>query len=307
VVDNPVLNPDLSHRKVSADFPESEMVLRMLVSRCSNYFLPRSAGPAAIRYLYSIFIHSENVGLVRLCRFHSIACTAHCQQFVGAGNVSMRQVRSYAKKGGGGRRDKAKKDGKSGMSLSPEELNEIVNFEKMKNQMDMALEHMKQEYFTQLTIRNTSGAFDNLTVETEDGKFPLIQLGQVLQKGSQLVVINMASSPQYIPAVKMALDKSGMNVNPQQDGTSLFVPVPKVTREHREGLAKNAKVLCDKTKEKLRDIQNRFIRDIKKSKDKHPADLVHGVQETIQSTTHNYVETAEKLMTAKQQELQVSK
>ena len=40
------------------------------------------------------------------------------------------------------------------MNLSPEELNEIVNFEKMKSQMDMALEHMKQEYYTQLTIRN---------------------------------------------------------------------------------------------------------------------------------------------------------
>ncbi|KAK2180051.1 hypothetical protein NP493_460g04003 [Ridgeia piscesae] len=65
----------------------------------------------------------------------------------------------------------------------------------MKSEMDMALEHMKQAYFTQLTIRNTSGAFDNLAVETEDGKFPLLQLGQVLQKSPQLVVIKMASSP----------------------------------------------------------------------------------------------------------------
>ena len=67
------------------------------------------------------------------------------------------------------------------MNLSPEELNEIVNFEKMKSQMDMALEHkagvlhtthnqehvryvhehMKQEYYTQLTIKNTSGMFMN--------------------------------------------------------------------------------------------------------------------------------------------------
>ena len=42
------------------------------------------------------------------------------------------------------------------MNLSPEELNEIVNFEKINT-----LEHMKQEYFTQLTIRNTSGMFMN--------------------------------------------------------------------------------------------------------------------------------------------------
>ena len=47
------------------------------------------------------------------------------------------------------------------MNLSPKERSEIVNFEKMKSQMDMALEHMKQEYFTQLTVRNTSGMFMN--------------------------------------------------------------------------------------------------------------------------------------------------
>ena len=32
---------------------------------------------------------------------------------------------------------------------------------------------------------------------------------------------------QYIPQVKQALADSGLNVNPQQDGTSLFIPLPK--------------------------------------------------------------------------------
>ncbi|KAK2173213.1 hypothetical protein NP493_892g01019 [Ridgeia piscesae] len=109
------------------------------------------------RRLCSILNQPENLGSVALCRYYNLTCTA---QFAGAGNISISQVRGYAKKGGG-RRDKGKKDGKPAVSLSPEELNEIVNFEKMKSQMDMALEHMKQEYFTQLTIRNTSGMFMN--------------------------------------------------------------------------------------------------------------------------------------------------
>ena len=33
----------------------------------------------------------------------------------------------------------------------------------------------------------------------------------------------------------------------------------RITREHREKLAKCAKTLCDNTKVKLRDIANRFI------------------------------------------------
>ena len=33
-------------------------------------------------------------------------------------------------------------------------------------------------------------------------------------------------SNQYIPHVKEALMSSGLNVNPQQDGTSLFIQLP---------------------------------------------------------------------------------
>lgn len=42
----------------------------------------------------------------------------------------------------------------------------------------------------------SSGVFDNLIVKTPDGNFPLIQLGQVVQKSAQLLTINMAPSPQ---------------------------------------------------------------------------------------------------------------
>lgn len=37
----------------------------------------------------------------------------------------------------------------------------------------------------------------------------------------------MMNFPQAIPSVIKAIEKSGMNLNPQQDGTTLFIPVPK--------------------------------------------------------------------------------
>ena len=39
-------------------------------------------------------------------------------------------------------------------------------------------------------------SFDQLTVETSDGVFPLIQLGQIAQKSPTLVVVNLAAFPQ---------------------------------------------------------------------------------------------------------------
>ena len=34
------------------------------------------------------------------------------------------------------------------------------------------------------------------------------------------------------------LQGSGMNLNPQQDGLRIYVPIPKVTKEYREKLVK---------------------------------------------------------------------
>ena len=124
-----------------------------------------------------------------------------------------------------------------------------------------------------------------------------------MQKSPHLLIINMAATPQYLVQVKAAIASSGLNVNVQQDGTTLFVPIPRITREHRESLAKNAKTLSDKAKERLRNIQNNFARDLKKRKDDFSQDLIFSTNETILTTTRRYVEKVEEILQAKRHEL----
>ena len=124
-----------------------------------------------------------------------------------------------------------------------------------------------------------------------------------MQKSPQLLVINMSSTPQYASHVKTAIATSGLNVNPQQEGTTLYVPVPRVTHEHREMLAKNAKALCDKTKDILRNIQNKYDSELKKAKQTHSANLIHSLHEAVLATAKTYMDKAHDIMEAKQQEL----
>ena len=113
----------------------------------------------------------------------------------------------------------------------------------------------------------------------------------------------MSSTPQYTTHIKTAIATSGLNVNPQQEGTTLYVPVPRVTHEHREMLAKNAKSLCDKTKDVLRRIQNKYDSELKNAKQMHSSNLIHNLHEAILATTKTYMEKAHGIMEAKQQEL----
>jgi len=207
------------------------------------------------------------------------------------------------------KKDKANKKDKGGkkssqprVEVGQEDLNRVVNYDKYKLQMQLVVDNLKREYIEQLSIRSAAGSLDRIPVETADGKFPLIQIAQIVQKNPNLMIINCTMAPQYIGDVKKAIVGSGMNLNPQQDGTSLFIPIPKVTREHRENLAKNAKMLCDKSKDKLRDTHNRYLRDLKKQKDESK-DLIHNIQETLQGSFTDYTKEAEALMAMKQKDL----
>lgn len=61
----------------------------------------------------------------------------------------------------------------------------------------------------------------------EGKEYQLQELAQIVRKNPKTIIINMAAFPQVIPAALQSIEKSGMNLNPQQDGTALFIPIPK--------------------------------------------------------------------------------
>lgn len=140
---------------------------------------------------------------------------------------------------------------------------------------------------------------------TVDGnEHELQELGQIVRKNPKTIVINMIAFPQTIPAVLAALNKSGMNLNPQQDGTTIFIPVPKVTKEHRENLSKNAKTLFLKCRDSIKGVQTDHIKKLKRPQT--PAissDDVHAMQGQITAIGDKYIAQAEKTLEVKQHEL----
>ncbi|CAL1538194.1 unnamed protein product [Lymnaea stagnalis] len=205
--------------------------------------------------------------------------------------------RTYAKKG----KDKGGKAHKK-MTLTPEQLEGLVDMEKVRQDFTHVLDELKEQFIHHITVRTSQGVFDNLVVKTPEGNFPLIQLGQIVQKSPQLLTIDLTTSPQYIGQVKEALAGSGMNINPQQDGTSLFIPIPKVTREHRETLAKNAKLQSEKSKKHLRDVFSKYSKKIK-SRDGFSADDLSAAEDMVKDLMHEVLNQIDEMTIAKQEEL----
>ncbi|CAH1390424.1 unnamed protein product [Nezara viridula] len=212
-------------------------------------------------------------------------------------------IRYYAKGKNKTKEDKGKGKTKN-IEINESLLEEVINFQKLKSELENSVTRLKEVFITQLSLRSSTGAIDNLTVKFQDKKYTLMELGQVIRKNPKTVIVNMGGFPQAIPAVLKAISDSGMNLNPQQDGTTLFIPVPKVTKEYREGLAKNAKAQFIKSRDAIHNIQNRYLKSVKnKVKEGLSEDTSYQLSEQIKHLADMYVAKAEKILELKQAEL----
>lgn len=68
-------------------------------------------------------------------------------------------------------------------------------------------------------------------------------------------------------------------------------------------MVKGAKAHCVKCKDRLRDIQNKYIKTLKKNQSNVSDDIIHSAQEQVVAITETYMDEAEKILIAKQNEL----
>lgn len=214
--------------------------------------------------------------------FHPAACT-----------------RLYATK-----KAKAKAKGQSAkVNINSTLVEDIISLDEVKEDMAAVLNALKDDFARNLSIRTSPGALDHIVVTTQEGKFPLNQLGQISMKSPQLIMVNMSSFPEATAAATRALRESSMNLDPEVDGTIIKVPIPKVTREHRENLAKLAKQLSNKAKDSLRRVRSNAVTQVKKAKEGHSEDIIRLVEKQIQQLSDNMSVDIDKQLAAKTKEL----
>ncbi|XP_028828967.1 ribosome-recycling factor, mitochondrial [Denticeps clupeoides] len=182
-------------------------------------------------------------------------------------------------------------------------VEDIISLEEVKEEMESILEALKDDFSRNLGIRTSPGALDHITVTTKDGKVPLNQIGQVSMKSPQLIMVNMTGFPEATAAAARALRESSMKLNPEVEGTIIRVPVPKVTREHRENLAKLAKQFGNKAKESLRRVRSNAVSRVKKSKDTVSEDTLRLVEKQVQQMADSYTVDIDKQLVTKTKEL----
>lgn len=167
-------------------------------------------------------------------------------------------------------------------------VEDLVDMELLKQEMEEAIKHMQIELTKNVTLRPSTAVYEDLNIQTPDGKFPLNQLSQIAIQGP-VVIINMSASPQYIKDVDDAMRKE-LNLNPQINGTMLTIPVPKITKEYRNEMVERVKKIAENSKEVIRHIRSKYVKVLNSYKDEESEDAIFEYTNKINAKVKIYTD-----------------
>ena len=146
---------------------------------------------------------------------------------------------------------------------------------------------------------------DEVPVLFEGDTYPLKEIASISKKDPKKVIIDASAFPQASVNIMAALRDSGMNLNPQQEGLTIYVPIPKVTKEFREKLAGGAKKKLNECKDELRKVQNKFAKQVseKELSGAVAKDDARASSETIKAITDHFMAQGDQLLSSKTKDI----
>ncbi len=167
--------------------------------------------------------------------------------------------------------------------------------------MENALSFFEREISSVRTSRASATMLDNIQVDSYGTKTPVNQLGNISIPDSNLVTIQVWDVNLIIP-IEKAIIESNLGINPQTDGQLIRLPIPKLSEERRNELAKVVSQYGENSKIAIRNIRRDIMDSIKKDeKDKKISqDEMKKKSTDVQKITDEFISKID-LMTSKKQ------
>ena len=181
-------------------------------------------------------------------------------------------------------------------------LNEIYNNQKLHN--DKALEALKRDFTTLRTGKVSINILDHVHVDYYGSPTALNQVATVLATDASTITITPWEKS-MLKTITAAIQAANIGVNPNNDGESVKLFFPPMTREDREKSVKEAKAMGEKAKVSIRNIRkdaNDEIKKIEKEKTMSEDDIKRAYDD-VQKHTDSFIDKIDELVKHKEAEL----
>src|ERR1700761_7081484 len=114
-----------------------------------------------------------------------------------------------------------------------------MTLDQTKQRMDGALDALKKEFSGLRTGRASTALLDKITVDAYGSMMPLNQVGTVGVPEPRLLTVQVWDKG-LVKAVEKDTTDPGLRLKPHPDGQLVRVPIPQLSSERRQELAKIA-------------------------------------------------------------------
>jgi ribosome recycling factor len=170
--------------------------------------------------------------------------------------------------------------------------------------MDASLETVRRDLTTMRTGRASLSMLDGIKVDYYGTPTPLNQVGNLSIPDPTLITIQ-PWEPKMLPAVEKAIRTSDLDLNPQNDGKIIRIPIPSLTEERRKTLVKHAHKIAEDGRVAIRNVRrdvNEHLKKVLKTHEVSEDDEKHAVSE-VQKITDSHIEKISEMLKKKEAEI----
>ena len=173
-----------------------------------------------------------------------------------------------------------------------------------KQRMDASLETVRRELSTMRTGRASLAMLDGIRVDYYGTPTPLTQVGNLSTPDPTLLAVQ-PWDVKLLPLIEKAIRSSELDLNPQNDGKIIRIPVPALTDERRKALVKNAHKHAEEGRVAIRNVRrdtNDHLKKLLKDHEVSEDDEKHAVAE-VQKLTDQHIERINEILKKKETEI----
>ena len=170
--------------------------------------------------------------------------------------------------------------------------------------MHSSVEAVRKELSQMRTGRASLAMIDGIRVDYYGTPTPLNQVGNLSVPDATLITIQ-PWEPSLLGAIEKAIRSSDLDLNPQNDGKVIRIPVPQLNEERRKMLVKNAHKQAEEGRVAIRNVRRdvndhlkKMMKDHEISEDDEKAAIAE-----VQKHTDQAIEQIGELLKKKEAEI----
>src|SRR5690554_2768007 len=169
-----------------------------------------------------------------------------------------------------------------------------------KEAMGNALKHLEKEFANIRAGKASPAMVGSVMVDYYGSPTPLSQVANVSTPDGMTITIQPWERG-MIPEIERGIHLANIGFNPMNNGESVIISVPPLTKKRRRELAKQAKGVAEEAKIGVRNDRKNANNDLKGLEISE--DLKKSLEEDIQDMTNQHIKRIDEILAKKEKEI----